>query len=101
MNGFDEMTEGAATMEDKKKMKQAVALRYQREKDKAPVILASGDGRMAERMILIAKEHGVPVESNPLMTEALRKLKIGQEIPPELYEAVAILLTHILELDSR
>ncbi len=100
MKGFEDMTDGT-TMNNKKKMKQAVALRYQREKDKAPVIIASGNGRIAERIVRIAQEHGVPVENNPMMTEALRKLKIGQEIPPELYEAVAVLLTHILELDSR
>ncbi len=88
-------------MKEKKQIKQAVALRYKREKDRAPVIVASGDGRIAERIINIAEEHEIPVENNPSLTQALRKLNPGQEIPPDLYEAVAVLLAHILELDSR
>ncbi len=88
-------------MKKKKPLQQAVALRYKKEKDRAPVVIASGDGRIAERIISIAEEHGIPVEHNTLLTEALRKLNPGQEIPPHLYEAVALLLTHIMEMDSR
>lgn len=83
------------------RQRQAVALRYQLEKDSAPVVVATGEGRLAERIISLAISHGIPVEKNPDLVHALRKLNPGQEIPLELFEAVAVLLAYILETDSR
>lgn len=81
--------------------KLAVALRYNREKDRAPVVTASGKGRFAEKILAVAREHGVPVKSNPALALTLGKLSPGEEIPPELYEAVAVLLAYVLEIDER
>lgn len=88
-------------MDNKKKPKIAVALRYKNNQDKAPVVTASGQGRMAEKIIALARENKIPVEENAPLAEALRKLTPGQEIPEELYEAVAILLAYIMEMDTR
>lgn len=88
-------------MDNKKKPKIAVALRYKSNQDKAPVVTASGQGRMAEKIIALARENKIPVEENAPLAEALRKLTPGQEIPEELYEAVAILLAYIMEMDTR
>lgn len=88
-------------MNNKKKPKIAVALRYKNNQDTAPVVTASGQGRMAERIISLARENKIPVEENAPLAEALRKLTPGQEIPAELYEAVAVLLAYVMEMDTR
>jgi flagellar biosynthesis protein len=85
----------------RKKPRIAVALRYKKNQDSAPVVTASGQGRMAERIIALAKENKIPVEENAPLAEALRRLIPGQEIPTELYEAVALLLTYVMEMDTR
>lgn len=87
-------------MNEKKKPKIAVALTYNQDKDRAPVVTASGQGIIADRIIGLAREHGVPVEENPSLAQALSKINPGQEIPAELYEAVAILLSYVLEMDA-
>lgn len=72
----------------------AVALTYDHES--APVITAKGPGTVAERIEEIARESGVPIEHNPMMAEALSQIEIDQEIPLELYQAVAVLIGYIL-----
>ncbi len=88
-------------MRNYSKIKHAVALRYQQEKDRAPVVTAKGQGRVAEKIITLAKENGIPVEENTLLVHELFKLDLNQEIPSEIYEAVAILLASIQELDLK
>ena len=88
-------------MNDYKKIKRAVALRYQQEKDRAPVVTAKGQGRVAEKIISLAEEHDIPVEKNSLLAYELFKLELNQEIPVELYEAVAIILTAIYQCDQK
>jgi flagellar biosynthetic protein FlhB len=71
----------------------AVALKYERGKDKAPVVLAKGDNRFAQRIKAIAAEHGVPVVENKPVARVLFAMgKVGEVIPPELYQAVAEIL---------
>ena len=88
-------------MEKRKKPKIAVALRYEREQDQAPVVTASGQGLMAERIIALAKENKIHIEENVVLAEALRNISPGSEIPVELYEAVAVLLAYIMESDVK
>ncbi|MEW5921042.1 MAG: EscU/YscU/HrcU family type III secretion system export apparatus switch protein [Bacillota bacterium] len=88
-------------MQERRKPKIAVALTYRQEKDRTPVVTATGQGRTADRIISLAREHGVPVEENPSLAQALYKINPGQEIPVELYEAVAILLSYVLELGTK
>lgn len=71
----------------------AVALKYERGRDRAPVVLAKGDNRMARRIKAIAAEHGVPmVENRPVARLLFAMGKVGEAIPAELYEAVAGIL---------
>jgi len=72
----------------------AVALSY--DGDSAPVLSAKGAGSAAERIEEIAREAGVPIENNPMMAEALSQIEIDQEIPMELYQAVAVLIGFIM-----
>jgi flagellar biosynthesis protein len=82
-------------MEERKK---AVALRYNPEKDNAPVVLAKGYGELAERIIKIAKERNIPVVEDKDLISALIRVEVFEEIPPELYRAVAKVLVFIKTL---
>jgi flagellar biosynthesis protein len=82
-------------MEERKK---AVALRYEPEKDNAPVVLAKGYGELAERIIKIAKERNIPVVEDKDLISALIRVEVFEEIPPELYRAVAKVLVFIKTL---
>ncbi len=84
-------------MEDKKK---AIALRYEQGKDRAPVLVAKGTGELAEKIIETAKKHGVPVLEDKALISALMKVEVYEEIPPELYKAVAKVLVFIKTIKS-
>ena len=71
----------------------AVALKYERTKDRAPVVLAKGENRFAQRLKAIAAENGVPmVENKPVARVLFGMAKVGETIPAELYQAVAEIL---------
>ncbi len=70
----------------------AVALRYDEEADEAPQVRAKGQDGLAQRMIRAAEEAGVPVVRDVPLARALYELQEGEEIPEELYEAVAAVL---------
>lgn len=67
----------------------------------APRITASGGGLIAERILGIAREHGVPVHEDPLLTAALSQVPVGDEIPENLYVAVAEVLAFVYFLSGR
>jgi flagellar biosynthesis protein len=85
----------------KKQNQKAVALGYDKDTMKAPQIMAIGKGHVAERIMEIAREHNIPVERDPVLSEALSQLDLGQEIPPELYQVVAEILVFIMETDRK
>jgi flagellar biosynthetic protein FlhB len=71
----------------------AVALKYERGRDRAPIVLAKGHNLLARRIKAIAKEHGVPMVENKPIARALFKFgQVGREIPVQLYQAVAEIL---------
>ncbi len=71
----------------------AVVLKYERGKDRAPVVLAKGENRFALRLKALAAEHGVPtVENKPVARLLFAMGEVGEAIPPELYQAVAEIL---------
>lgn len=74
----------------------AVALTYDENKQAAPVIVASGIGYMAEKMIEIAKENGVPVYEDNSLATMLTQLELGAEIPEELYQAIVDIYIYFL-----
>lgn len=88
--------------EKKKKIaapKTAVALRYDIDKDNAPLILASGRGPMAEEILRIADENKIPLYEDPELAKLLSKLELEAEIPAELYSLVAEVLFFVYKLD--
>lgn len=78
--------------------KTAVALQYNKG-DTAPVIVATGKGATAERIIEKANEHDVPVYEDKKLASTLSKMEIGDMIPPELYEVVAEILVFVDRMD--
>lgn len=66
----------------------AVALKYNPDKNGAPVIVASGMGYLAEKITETAMEAGVPVYEDDSLATLLTQLKLGAEIPRELYQAI-------------
>lgn len=83
------------------RIKKAVALKYVPDERQAPVIVAKGQGYVAQTILNKAKEHGVPVQEDPSLVEVLSRLDIDQEIPPELYQLVAELLSFIYRTDRK
>ena len=73
----------------KNTIKKAVALGYNKEKDNAPKVLATGKGSIADSIIAKAKEHNIPIKEDKDLVEILSKIDINQEIPPNLYKAIA------------
>ena len=77
--------------------KKAVALRYDENKDAAPVIVASGLGYMAERIVEMANENGVPVYEDNSLATVLTQLDLGTPIPEELYQAIVDIYAYFLK----
>jgi flagellar biosynthesis protein len=67
----------------------------------APKITATGAGLVADRIVAVAKEAGVPVRSDPALVQALAKLELGAEVPPVLWTAVAETLAWAYQLDAK
>jgi flagellar biosynthesis protein len=78
----------------------AIALKYEHGKDSAPRVTAKGQGAVAEAIIGKAHEHGVAVESNAFLAAALAKVELDQQIPPELYRAVAEVIGFVMRLSG-
>jgi flagellar biosynthesis protein len=81
------------------KPRRASALRY--EGTAAPRVTASGQGLIADRILEVARENGIPIREDPALAEALASLELEQEIPEDLYTAVAESLAWAYSLDRR
>lgn len=79
-------------------MKQkAVALKYNPDKNEAPVIVASGMGYMAQKITETAMEAGIPVYEDDSLASLLSQLKLGAEVPQELYQAIVEIYIYFLQ----
>jgi FlhB-like protein len=81
------------------KNKLAVALHY--DKTGAPRVVAKGKGTIGAKIVELAREHDIPIEENEVLAGALSHVEIGDEIPPDLYKAVAEVLIFVLRLSGR
>jgi FlhB-like protein len=79
----------------------AVALEYEIGTREAPKVVATGRGYIAERIVAIAEENGVVIESNSALAEALSGVELDDTIPLELYEAVAEIIGFVLRVRQR
>ena len=86
-------------MNDKPKgPRQAVALRYKPGEGDAPRVTAKGQGNVAEKIIALARQHGVPIREDRNLVQVLARLDLEQEIPPHVYRAVAEILAFVYRL---
>ncbi len=76
--------------------KKAVALKYDPEKNGAPVVVASGMGYMAEKITEAAMNAGIPVYEDDSLATLLSQIKLGSAIPEELYQAVVDIYVYFL-----
>ena len=79
----------------------AVALKYDKENDQAPRVVAKGIRFKAEQIREIAKAAGVPVMRNVPLANALFRIDVGEEVPEELYDAVAEVLNFVYALKEQ
>ncbi len=79
----------------------AAALRYDIGQDMAPVVIASGYGSVAERIINIAEQQGIPVYRDDSIASMLCMLDVGKNIPTELYEIIAKVYCSILSAAAK
>ena len=81
----------------------AIALKYDETLEEgAPIVVAKGRGHIAQRIRTIAREAGVPiVENKPLAASLYNNVDLGQEIPVDLYQAVAEILATVYRMEGR
>jgi flagellar biosynthesis protein len=78
----------------------AVALRYEPGEDIAPRVTAKGQGYVAEKILRLARENGIPLRQDPDLVELLSQLKLDEAIPPEAYKIVAEILAFVYTLNE-
>ncbi|PTL80502.1 EscU/YscU/HrcU family type III secretion system export apparatus switch protein [Vitiosangium sp. GDMCC 1.1324] len=76
----------------------AIALKYDKEKDPAPRVVAKGLRLKAEKIRELARQYKIPILKNVPLANALYRVDVGHEVPEELYDAVAEVLNFIYEL---
>ena len=81
------------------KVKRAAAISFDPSENDVPILTAFGEGYLADKIVSLAKESGVPVLPEPSLASMLSRISVGDEISPELYEAVAKVLTFVSEID--
>ena len=86
--------------EDKdQKPQTAVALKY--DGDTAPTVVAKGEGAIAEKIVQIAKEHKIALHKDSELVKLLSRLDLNEEIPNNLYQAVAAVLAFVYRINGR
>jgi flagellar biosynthesis protein len=82
------------------KRKEAIALGYEPKYQDAPTVVAKGKGMVADNIIDLAKENGIPIQEDPSLVHLLSQLEINQSIPDELYKVVAEVFAFIYRTDK-
>lgn len=83
------------------KRRKAAAIRYDHDKDAVPRVVAKGQGIVAERIVELAKEHGVTIHEDPDLVAMLCKLDVDQMIPRNLFLAVAEVMAYVYRINNR
>jgi len=82
-------------------MKKAVALKYNKEKEKAPRVISKGEGETAKNIIKIAEINKLPIQKDEDLIELLSKVELGKEVPENLYKAVAEVFSFIYAITKK
>lgn len=83
------------------KLIEKVAISLEYSGDSAPKVSAKGSGFIAEQIIEIAKQHGIPIKQDAELTELLSQVELNQEIPPVLYEAIVQVLVFAYQVSGK
>ena len=67
----------------------------------APFVAAVGQGHVADEIVALAERYGIPVEHDPALATLLASLRVGQALPPEMYQVIAELLVFLYDLDAQ
>ncbi len=81
--------------------KKAVAIKYDQTRDRAPRVVAKGKNHLAEKIITVAQENGIPLVEDRNLAQILEALELETEIPPELYRAMAEVLAFVYQLNDQ
>lgn len=81
--------------------RRAIALRYDRERDPAPRLVAKGRGHLAERIIALAQAENIAIYEDPDLVTMLAALDLNREIPPVLYQVVAEVLAFVYRMNAQ
>ena len=84
-----------------KTRRRAVAIVYDPEQDEAPVVLASGQGFIADQIIALAETNDIPLREDVVLIEALSKVALNEIIPRDLYVVVAEVLAYVFRIKKR
>ena len=79
----------------------AAALRYDKEKENAPRVIAKGEGQTAENIIKIAELHNLPIKKDEDLMELLSKVELDKEVPEALYKAVAEVFSFVYRVTNK
>ncbi len=82
-------------------LKKAVALRYDQLHSDAPQVVAAGKGTVAEKILEAAEKAGIHIQHDPDLVELLAQVDVGKEIPAELYQTVAEVLSFVYRMNNR
>jgi len=85
----------------RKPIKLAAALKYEQDGTEAPIVIASGRGEIAGKILQIAQEENVPVYKDQSLAQLLVSIEMNTEIPSELYQAVAQIIAFIWQIDKK
>ncbi|MDR2909113.1 MAG: EscU/YscU/HrcU family type III secretion system export apparatus switch protein [Oscillospiraceae bacterium] len=88
MSGSDSARNGPPEQSSYVKDMKVAALKYNSDENSAPIVVAAGSGYVAQKIVEIADECGITVYHDDSAATLLASLKMGQEIPPELYQMV-------------
>jgi flagellar biosynthesis protein len=83
------------------KKQEAVALQYNKEKNRAPKVTAKGKGESAKKIIELANEHNIPIKKDEDLLELLSKVELNKEVPQEMYKAVAEVFSFIYKVTKK
>jgi flagellar biosynthesis protein len=87
-------------MADDISKRKAAALKYEHGVDSIPRLVAKGGGHIADKIIALAKEKGIPIHEDKNLVEILSTLDLYEQIPPKLYKAVAEILAFIYKVSG-
>ena len=79
----------------------AVALHYDHQAPATPKIVATGQGDFARQIIAAARAAGIDIVEDPDLMEVLGRVPVGEDIPPELFQAVAEILAFLYRINGR